>query len=200
MYASVALDADLGTRLQVPSSAVIYTGPRRLVFIDLGQGRFRPQEIAIGVESAGMYEVLSGLKAGDVVASSGVFLLAAEARIAAATSYWDAPPEPGANSVQSPASAPSPISAPNPVPAPSPVPAPNPISAPEPPVPEPQPAPAPGARKAPSAKRTPERAVPQAPAAVYSCPMHPEVMSDAPGRCPKCGMNLELTAPKPSAQ
>lgn len=28
-------------------------------------------------------------------------------------------------------------------------------------------------------------------AAVYTCPMHPEVTSDKPGTCPKCGMNLE---------
>jgi cytochrome oxidase Cu insertion factor (SCO1/SenC/PrrC family) len=28
---------------------------------------------------------------------------------------------------------------------------------------------------------------------VYSCPMHPEVTSDAKGRCPKCGMDLRLT-------
>jgi hypothetical protein len=25
---------------------------------------------------------------------------------------------------------------------------------------------------------------------VYTCPMHPEEMSDKPGKCPKCGMNL----------
>jgi len=25
---------------------------------------------------------------------------------------------------------------------------------------------------------------------VYACPMHPEVQSDKPGKCPKCGMNL----------
>jgi rubrerythrin len=25
---------------------------------------------------------------------------------------------------------------------------------------------------------------------VYTCPMHPEVTSDKPGKCPKCGMNL----------
>ena len=25
----------------------------------------------------------------------------------------------------------------------------------------------------------------------YSCPMHPEVKSDKPGKCPKCGMFLE---------
>lgn len=24
----------------------------------------------------------------------------------------------------------------------------------------------------------------------YTCPMHPEVQSDQPGECPKCGMNL----------
>lgn len=27
--------------------------------------------------------------------------------------------------------------------------------------------------------------------AVYRCPMHPEVTSDRPGKCPKCGMTLE---------
>lgn len=28
--------------------------------------------------------------------------------------------------------------------------------------------------------------------AVYTCPMHPEVTSDKPGNCPKCGMTLVL--------
>ena len=27
---------------------------------------------------------------------------------------------------------------------------------------------------------------------VYTCPMHPEVVSDKPGNCPKCGMKLVL--------
>lgn len=29
-------------------------------------------------------------------------------------------------------------------------------------------------------------------APVYTCPMHPEVVSDKPGTCPTCGMDLEL--------
>ena len=33
-------------------------------------------------------------------------------------------------------------------------------------------------------------AAPSKAKAVYTCPMHPEVLSDKPGRCPKCGMNL----------
>jgi FtsP/CotA-like multicopper oxidase with cupredoxin domain len=35
----------------------------------------------------------------------------------------------------------------------------------------------------------------------YVCPMHPEVTSDEPGRCPKCGMKLLVaeSTPKPAA-
>ena len=31
--------------------------------------------------------------------------------------------------------------------------------------------------------------------AVYICPMHPEVISDKPGKCPKCGMDLVKKKP-----
>ena len=70
---------------------------------------------------------------------------------------------------------------------------------------------APAARAAPAAQAAPAApapaaspAAPAAPAAsaapavatVYTCPMHPEILSDAPGRCPKCGMNL---VPKPGS-
>ena len=36
-------------------------------------------------------------------------------------------------------------------------------------------------------------------AAKYTCPMHPEVLSDTPGSCPKCGMTLEPSVPRPAA-
>src|SRR5262249_35034752 len=31
---------------------------------------------------------------------------------------------------------------------------------------------------------------------VYTCPMHPEVQSSTPGKCPKCGMTLVAQTPK----
>lgn len=27
---------------------------------------------------------------------------------------------------------------------------------------------------------------------IYTCPVHPEVKSDRPGKCPECGMDLVL--------
>ena len=95
MFANLELSADLGRRVQVPVGAIVYTGPRRLAFVDLGEGRFKPQEVQVGATSDGMYEVLAGLNPGDVVATSGVFLIAAEARISTATKYWEGAPEDG---------------------------------------------------------------------------------------------------------
>jgi Cu+-exporting ATPase len=41
-------------------------------------------------------------------------------------------------------------------------------------------------------RRQPQREPASAPSSVaYTCPMHPEVTSDRPGACPKCGMALE---------
>jgi Cu(I)/Ag(I) efflux system membrane fusion protein len=88
MYADVRIDVDLGERLVIPQEAVIYSGTRRLVFVDLGEGRLQPKEVEVGVRAAGMIEVLDGLAEGERVVSSGNFLIAAESRIRSATTIW----------------------------------------------------------------------------------------------------------------
>jgi Cu(I)/Ag(I) efflux system membrane fusion protein len=88
MYADVALHVDLGERLRVPEGAVVYTGPRRLVFVDLGEGHLQPQPVKLGAKVDGYYEVLEGLHAGQTVVTSGNFLVSAESRIRSAAAFW----------------------------------------------------------------------------------------------------------------
>lgn len=88
MYANVELKIKLGKKLQVPESAVMYTGSRRIVFLDLSQGHLKPQEIIVGLRNNNYFEVLSGLKEGDRVVTSGNFLIASESQIRSALNYW----------------------------------------------------------------------------------------------------------------
>ena len=88
MYADVELVADRGERLTVPEEAVLYAGERRLVFVDLGEGRLEPRAVETGDRIGERVVVLSGLDAGQVVVTSGNFLIAAESRLKSATAQW----------------------------------------------------------------------------------------------------------------
>jgi RND family efflux transporter MFP subunit len=83
MFATVELESTLAReRTLAPRAAVIDTGERRIAFVSLGEGRFDPREVRTGVETGdGMIEVLTGLRPGELVVTSGQFLLDSEARI-----------------------------------------------------------------------------------------------------------------------
>ena len=46
------------------------------------------------------------------------------------------------------------------------------------------------AKAEPKAEPKPAASAPTVEAIIYTCPMHPDVISDKPGKCPKCGMDL----------
>jgi len=84
MYVNVSMDLDPVEALTVPDAAVIDTGVRQIVFVDLGTGRFEPRAVRVGIRAAGRAQVLAGLAAGERVASRANFLLDAESRLRAA--------------------------------------------------------------------------------------------------------------------
>jgi membrane fusion protein, copper/silver efflux system len=88
MYANVELSVDLGERLVVPKTAVLPAGDRTFVFLDLGEGRLRPQRVQTGVEADENVEIVSGLNPGDSIVTSGNFLIAAESRLKTALEQW----------------------------------------------------------------------------------------------------------------
>ena len=88
MFVDVLLERSLGRKLAIPESAVLYAGDRRLVFVDLGDGRLAARDVSLGPKAGDQYEILGGLREGDVVVTSGNFLVAAEARLRSATQKW----------------------------------------------------------------------------------------------------------------
>ncbi len=84
MYVNVTIDVALGEVLAVPEEAVFHTGTRQIIFVDKGHGLFEPREVTLGAKAEGVYEVKSGIEAGEVVVTSGNFLIDSESRLKAA--------------------------------------------------------------------------------------------------------------------
>jgi Cu(I)/Ag(I) efflux system membrane fusion protein len=84
MFVEVALERDLGERLAVPESAVLYSGERRVVFVDLGDNRLAPRDVTLGAKAGDYYEIVGGLNAGEIVVTSGNVLIAAESKLRSA--------------------------------------------------------------------------------------------------------------------
>ena len=82
MFAQVKIESPVSHQaVVVPADAVIDTGLKQHVFIALGQGRFEPREVKLGVlGDDGLREVISGLKGGEDVVTSAQFMLDSESR------------------------------------------------------------------------------------------------------------------------
>jgi RND family efflux transporter MFP subunit len=85
MYGDAKLSYTIGTRTAVPEQAVMQTGERNYVFIKGKGDLIVPYEIRLGVRSSdGYYEVISGLKRGELVVTSANFLIDSESSLKAA--------------------------------------------------------------------------------------------------------------------
>lgn len=82
MYATVTLTTPSRRALTVPASAILNTGVRTLVFMDMGGGSFMPMEVVAGRTAGGYTEVLSGLEPGQRVVTSAQYLLDSESNLA----------------------------------------------------------------------------------------------------------------------
>jgi len=85
MYADVAIALETVEGLTVPESAVMDTGLRRLIFVEIAPGTFEPREVALGVRGSGKIQIVSGLKAGEAVVTRANFLIDSESRLRAST-------------------------------------------------------------------------------------------------------------------
>lgn len=87
MFAQVEVAAPLRSNaVTVPVSAVIDSGTRRIVLVQLKEGRFDLREVKLGARSDDYVEVLDGVRDGELVVVAANFLIDAESNLKAAVS------------------------------------------------------------------------------------------------------------------
>jgi len=92
MFANLEIHVDYGTKLTVPSDAVLDAGETKIVFVAKGDGYFEPRPVTLGVRGKDIYEVLGGLSDGENVVTSANFLIDSESSLKAALSRMTATP------------------------------------------------------------------------------------------------------------
>ncbi len=86
MFADVTIHGRTREVLQIPDDAILESGTRNIVFVSEGEGKLVPREVSVGDHGAGVVEVRSGLKEGEVVVQGANFLVDSESRLKAAIS------------------------------------------------------------------------------------------------------------------
>lgn len=81
MFVNVDIHSMPRRAVTIPASAVLYTGRRDVVWVEVEPGVFEPRDVSLGIRSADEFEVLSGIKAGEVVVSQGGFIIDSEAEL-----------------------------------------------------------------------------------------------------------------------
>jgi Cu(I)/Ag(I) efflux system membrane fusion protein/cobalt-zinc-cadmium efflux system membrane fusion protein len=101
MFVRVALKVPMGTQLVIPSSGVLQSGTRQIIFVDHGNGYLEPREVQLGARVGDDFIVTKGLKEGEQIITSANFLIDSESQLQAALGSY-APPPPGAGGASAP--------------------------------------------------------------------------------------------------
>lgn len=72
--------------LVVPRTAVLWTGPRSVVYVRVGEGQFRLREVVLGAAMGDDVMIASGLEAGEEIVVHGTFTVDAAAQLSGAPS------------------------------------------------------------------------------------------------------------------
>lgn len=95
MFVNVNLKIPMGHQLVIPTTGVLQSGTREIVFVERSDGYLEPREVQLGSRFGGDFIVLKGLKAGEQIITSANFLIDSESQLQAALGSF-VPPPPGA--------------------------------------------------------------------------------------------------------
>lgn len=81
MYVAAHIAIPTSNSIVVPASAVLMTGKRNVVWVEVKENTFEPRDVVLGTATDSYYEVLEGLREGDKIAATGGFLIDSESSL-----------------------------------------------------------------------------------------------------------------------
>ena len=216
MFATVEVTSELEpSALLIPDMAILRSGEKNTVFVALEGGKFEPRTVTLGPQAEhDTYQVLSGLREGERIVTSGQFLLDSESQLREAILKMQEPKKAGAPARPAGLEAPgaaatnlqgavagAAVTETNIVKYICPMPEHVSIE-----YDHPGKCPICGMTLVPVSTATLRKLQPGGKLLYYTCPMpeHSDVHESKPGKCPKCGMTLipvmeAPPLPKPAA-
>jgi membrane fusion protein, copper/silver efflux system len=85
MYANARISVKFPSMIVVPVSAVLSTGSLQIVWIQKDADVFQPRVVTLGERSGDYVQILSGINEGDIMATSGGYLIDSESQLETAT-------------------------------------------------------------------------------------------------------------------
>jgi RND family efflux transporter MFP subunit len=86
MFVDVDFSVAMSARMTVPAEAVLDTGLKQTVFVDLGNGYIEPRQVEIGERIGDRIEILKGLTTNERIVISGNFLIDSESQLKSSAS------------------------------------------------------------------------------------------------------------------
>jgi Cu(I)/Ag(I) efflux system membrane fusion protein len=96
MFVDVEFEIQEPEGISVPADALLDAGRRKVVFVAASDGGFEPREVSTGARFGDRVQILDGLKEGETLVVSGLFLLDSESRLQMAAAEAAKPPAPAA--------------------------------------------------------------------------------------------------------
>jgi Cu(I)/Ag(I) efflux system membrane fusion protein len=80
-YSDITFETKAEKRLSVPSESILRSTDGNYVVVALGDGRFQPQKVKIGIHNRGRTEIVSGINIGDKIVVSSQFMIDSESSL-----------------------------------------------------------------------------------------------------------------------
>jgi multidrug efflux pump subunit AcrA (membrane-fusion protein) len=80
-FVSVSIPVSLPSGVSVPADAIVDSGLSKRVFVQVSEGAFEPREIETGWRLGDRVQIVKGLHEGEIVVSSGTFLVDSESSL-----------------------------------------------------------------------------------------------------------------------